>query len=125
MEISSVSTSAVKEDSQIPFLPISTGKKRMEPAWNKSVRIKEMNADILPLFKAVKKEEVMMLKPAGANISEKSVNARMVNARSSVSYPTKMADIYGEANLAVSVSTIPEMIIFAKRFCTSFLFSAP
>ena len=83
----------------------------MDPAWNKSVRMKEMNADILPLFKAVKKEEVIMLKPAGANISEKSVNARMVNERSSASYPTKMADIYGEANLAVRVSTIPEIII--------------
>lgn len=98
-------------ESQIPFLPISTGKRSTDPAWNKSVRRKEINADTLPLFSAVKKEEVMMLIPAGANISEKRVNARIVRASKSASYPTKTADMYGDASLAIRVSTTPEIIM--------------
>lgn len=47
----------------------------MELDWNNSVLKKEIAADTLPLFKAVKREDVITFKPAGANISENSVNA--------------------------------------------------
>ena len=55
--------SAMTMDHQIPFTPKINGIKITQINWKPIVRIKEIKADISPLFKAVKKEEPKIEKP--------------------------------------------------------------
>ena len=64
---------------QIPSTPRSMGRMTTEPAWNTSVRRKEMAAETAPLFRAVKKPEAKMLKPASRNDQQNSRKAWVVS----------------------------------------------
>ena len=57
------SASATNTADQIPSMPKKTGKSRMQMTSNTSVRRKDIVAETLPLFSAVKKEDPNMLKP--------------------------------------------------------------
>ena len=75
----------MKLDHQMPSTLMSSGRMRMQAHWNTSVRRKEMAADTPPLFRAVKKEEEKMLKPASRKVKENSRKAWTVRAYSSAS----------------------------------------
>ena len=70
---------------QVPSTPSSRGRMGTEAVWNTSVRRKEMAAEIAPLFSAVKKPEVKMLKPASRNDQENRRKAWVVRSKSTAS----------------------------------------
>ena len=43
---------------QIPSIPQIADSKKMNPTWNKTVLVKETTADNVPLFRAVKNDDV-------------------------------------------------------------------
>ena len=53
----SAMASAATTASQMPSTPMISGRVRMDTTWNSSVRRKEMAADTVPLFSAVKNAE--------------------------------------------------------------------
>ena len=58
-----VINSAIPTALQIPLISNNVGSKRIIIIWKTRVRRKEIAADIIPLFSAVKKEEPNILKP--------------------------------------------------------------
>ena len=72
----------------MPSKRMTSGRMRTQVHWNTSVRRKEMAADTPPLFRAVKKEEAKMLKPASRKVKENSRKAWTVRVyrSASVSY---------------------------------------
>ena len=63
-EIANANTSAAVMAHQMPSMSNSTGRTRTQQVWKSSVRRKEISADVSPSFRAVKKEEPKMAKPA-------------------------------------------------------------
>ena len=57
-------SSATTMDIQIPSTPHTSGKSKIAAIWKTSVRRKEIAADTGPLFRAVKKPEPKIAKPA-------------------------------------------------------------
>lgn len=47
----------------------------MDEVWKIRVRKNEIAAEMAPLFRAVKKDDAKMLKPASKKLKEKSLNA--------------------------------------------------
>lgn len=62
--------SASVAENQIPFAPISIGRKITETDSAMNVLTNEMSAEIPPLESAVKNEELKILKPQIKNINE-------------------------------------------------------
>ena len=69
----------------MPSTRMTSGRMRTQVHWNTSVRRKEMAADTPPLFRAVKKEEEKMLKPASSKVKENSRKAWTVRVYRSAS----------------------------------------
>lgn len=55
----------------MPSIPRNTGKIKTAAIWHTSVRKNEINAEINPLFSAVKKDEPKIGTPAKRNEKEK------------------------------------------------------
>ena len=88
MEAAKANSSAVAVASQMPFVWNKRGKVRMATVWNRKVRRKEMVAETMPLFKAVKKAEENTLIPISAKVTaykRKPCTVRFIRVWS---YPT-------------------------------------
>ena len=79
-EMRNANTSATVMAHQMPSTPKKTGRISTDADWNTSVRRNEMAAETAPLFSAVKKPEVKMLKPASRNDHANSRKAWTVRA---------------------------------------------
>lgn len=78
-------TSAATMESQIPSTCQNNGKINTAAAWNTMVLIKEMAADIRPLFNAVKNEELKMTNPENKKEKEKMEKAFTVKSKRDLS----------------------------------------
>lgn len=78
-------TSAATMESQIPSTCQSNGKVSTAAIWNTRVLIKEMAAEISPLFRAVKNDEPKIANPENKKEKEKMENARTVKFKSASS----------------------------------------
>ena len=67
----------------MPLVPNKEGRNRIEVAWNNRVLANEMIAEILPLFKAVKKALLMMLNPDTKKDKQNKEKALIVISNSS------------------------------------------
>ena len=108
---------------QMPLSPKSIGSISTEDSWNTSTRRKDTAAEIGPLPRAVKNDEVKMLIPASTKQNEKIRKAVMVMDSSSASYPTNIPEITGaSANPRIAISTPAILMIFRllrRIFCNS------
>lgn len=91
-------------ESQIPSTPQKRGRIKTAAIWNTRVLKNAIDADISPLFKAVKKDEPKIANPENKKQKEKMENPLMVRAKSPLSYPTKSlergdASKYAPANI--------------------------
>ena len=75
METINAPASANTFDNQIPSVCNSNGRNKIAIIWNTKVLVKEIIADITPLFKAVKKDDANIFKPVNKNENENSLNA--------------------------------------------------
>ena len=81
----SAMASAATTASQMPSTPMISGRVRMDTTWNSSVRRKEIAADTVPLFSAVKNAEPKMLKPDRIKLMQYSFMPWVVSASSPAS----------------------------------------
>ena len=77
--------SAATTASQMPSTPMISGRVRTDTTWNSSVRRKEIAADTVPLFSAVKNAEPKMLKPDRIKLIQYSFMPWVVSASSPAS----------------------------------------
>ena len=63
--------SATTIDDQIPSTPKKTGSNKTELIWKKRVLIKDIVAELIPSFNAVKNEEPKIAMPENKNENEK------------------------------------------------------
>ena len=95
MDTITANISATILANQIPLSPKRIGRINTDDNWNTSTRRKDTAAEIGPLPKAVKNDEVKMLMPASTKQNEKIRKAVIVIDNSSASYPTNIAEITG------------------------------
>lgn len=128
-EIKQAHTSATLMAHQIPSTSKKTGRIRTEEVWKIRVRKKEIAADTAPLFKAVKKEEEKIFRPARRKGQENSRNAWLVKVNSSLSYPTKIEARGPASENARILRAIPEPlmsnVLFFSILLSSEWFPAP
>ena len=115
--------SATKTDHQMPLSPNIDGKRRTDRSSNTSVRTKDITAEMVPLFSAVKNEDVNMLPPDSKNENKKIRNAWMVSSRSSGLYPTKIPEIIGDRTCAAANMNMPPMYSMRKLILSKLLSS--
>ena len=84
--------SAKIADSHMPLICKNIGKMNTQSIWKTSVLKIETNADINPLFNAVKNDEVNMFIPEKINEKAKIFIALVVKLNKSLLYATKIAD---------------------------------
>ena len=115
--------------SHTPMSPKTVGRSNSIPVSITSVRRKEITAEILPLQRAVKKEEPKMFMPQKRKERAYNRKPEVVIASSSL-FPSQKISVTGPAvSCAVTtirMETVP--ITFRqrwKRFCSSSWFSAP
>lgn len=89
MEITREHISATVIESHIPSISKNIGSISTDNDWKTSVLRKETIADIPPLLRAVKNEEVKIFSPVIINEIEKILNACTVISHNVSSYPTK------------------------------------
>ena len=82
--------SAATIASQMPFMPIISGRIITAAIWNSSVLENEIAAETKPLLSAVKKDDAKILKPEIKKDIENSLKPLQVKSKSSLSYPTNI-----------------------------------
>ena len=87
------SSSATTVESQTPSISMISGNNKTNEISKTIVRIKEMTAETIPLFSAVKNEELKIANPENKKLNEKMRNPLMVNCIKLSSYPAKIKDI--------------------------------
>ena len=129
MDTITANISATILANQIPLNPKRIGRINTDDNWNTNTRRKDTAAEIGPLPKAVKNDEVKMLMPASTKQNEKIRKAVIVIDNSSASYPTNIAEITGASvNPRIAISTPEILMIFRllrRIFCNSLKLPAP
>ena len=114
---------------QIPSTSQYTGKINTATIGKIKVRKKESNREIVPLDKAVKKDDAKILNPQNRKQSEYKRKPRIVNVNNSLSEPVKIIEKGLAQVTAITVIKTPNTAIIAlllfKTFFNSSLFSAP
>ena len=104
----------------MPSSPKKYGNNNTAIIWNINVLPIDNNNDTKPLFKAVKKAELKILKPQIKKLIAKILKPLIVISNNTLSYPTKNIEIGLANNSLVNTNTIALHPITFKLFLNKF-----
>ena len=110
-------------DSHMPLICKNIGKTNTQSIWKTSVLNIETNAEISPLFSAVKNDEVNMFMPEKINEKANIFIAFVVKLNKSALYATKTADS-GLESKNPTIAIIPPVKMVKKQLFFSIFFSS-